>query len=463
MKRLLFFFLLLSGTVYGQAGYVNMRETFGGGFKYMQLREQDIPDLSNIYQPLNLNLTAIAGITEEGILVYTSGGLTSSTLPAAGSDFYTIVRFANEWVERPLIPNPATTTGDLIYWDDDTDLFNRVGVGTSTQFLGSDGTRPTYKNGSALSVVNNTKVDLAVSGNGSTALLNSATITISKNATPWLISEGGTNATSLVGNALLFVNGSSFATAGTTSVLSGLWWDNTNSILDHRRQASVTNTAMTVNRFTAISTGTMANGFAGQLSFYHRDADNADNLVGTMGFSRSNGADNTADFVVNPSSAGSATERLRVAFDGATTVSGLSGTGNRLVQASSTGLLSASLTIASATYTPTLTAVTNIDAGTSSAFVTGYTRIGNNVTVFGQLTIDATAAASTATELGVSLPVASNLAADQDLGGTAASDVLAGAVIRIKADATNDRASFVFKSSTTTADSYNFQFSYQVK
>lgn len=116
---------------------------------------------------------------------------------------------------------------------------------------------------------------------------------------------------------------------------------------------------------------------------------------------------------------------------------------------------------ASGTYTPTLTGVTNITA--STAYVTGYYRIGNTITVFGKVDINATLAASSATELGVSLPVASDLTGEEDLGGTAASDAIASLVVRIKGDAASNRASFVFKSISITNDSYNFEFSYQVK
>lgn len=119
-------------------------------------------------------------------------------------------------------------------------------------------------------------------------------------------------------------------------------------------------------------------------------------------------------------------------------------------------------TVLSSTYTPTLTNTTNVNA--STAYVTGYTRVGNSVTVYGKVDIDATAASSTATTLGFSLPVTSALTAEEELGGVAMSNA-SGATnaIRIIADATNDRASFVFLALTTNNDSYNFQFSYQVK
>lgn len=113
----------------------------------------------------------------------------------------------------------------------------------------------------------------------------------------------------------------------------------------------------------------------------------------------------------------------------------------------------------SGTFTPTLTNTTN--AAASTAYVTGYTVLGSCVRVFGKVDIDATAAG--AVLVAVSLPVASNLAAEQDLAGIAASDVGAGTVVRIKGDATNDRASFVFPAVSVTNDSYAFEFSYQIK
>jgi hypothetical protein len=116
---------------------------------------------------------------------------------------------------------------------------------------------------------------------------------------------------------------------------------------------------------------------------------------------------------------------------------------------------------ASSTYSPTLTAVANVSA--STAYVTGYFRSGSSVTVYGKFDVDATLAASTQTELGISLPIASNFTGEEDLGGDASTDAVASMVARIKADATNDRASVVFKALSITNDSYNFQFSYQIK
>lgn len=135
-----------------------------------------------------------------------------------------------------------------------------------------------------------------------------------------------------------------------------------------------------------------------------------------------------------------------------------------------TGAFSGSLTVGgtisasnflSSSYTPGLTNVTNVTA--STAYITGYYRIGNSVTVYGKIDIDATLSASAATEVGVALPIASNFTGEEDLGGDASSDGVASLVARIKADAVNDRASIVFKAISLTNDSYSFTFSYQIK
>ena len=116
--------------------------------------------------------------------------------------------------------------------------------------------------------------------------------------------------------------------------------------------------------------------------------------------------------------------------------------------------------VGSGTYTPTLTNVTNVAA--STAYSCQWIRVGNVVTVSGKVDIDATLSASTTSELGMSLPIASSLTAEEQVGGTAVSDAIASDAVRIKADATNDRASFVWKSISLTNDSFNFTFTYVI-
>lgn len=123
--------------------------------------------------------------------------------------------------------------------------------------------------------------------------------------------------------------------------------------------------------------------------------------------------------------------------------------------------------IGSGTYTPTLTNGANVAA--STARVCHWIRVGNVVHVSGSFDVDATAAAGTATVLSLSLPIASDLAAVTDLGGVAASSLLAGGttataglVAPIQGDATNNRATAYWNSGDTNNVIASFTFSYVV-
>jgi hypothetical protein len=118
------------------------------------------------------------------------------------------------------------------------------------------------------------------------------------------------------------------------------------------------------------------------------------------------------------------------------------------------------LTITAGTYTPTLTNVTNIDSSTASQCQ--YLRVGNTVTVSGRVLVDATAGA-TATELDISLPVASNFSSDVNAGGTASATTDAGNSAGILADSANDRAQMAWIVSTNASTSYYFSFTYLVQ
>lgn len=114
--------------------------------------------------------------------------------------------------------------------------------------------------------------------------------------------------------------------------------------------------------------------------------------------------------------------------------------------------------LAHGTYTPTLTNTTNLDASTARQCT--YSRVGNTVTVAGQLDLDPTAAG--AVLLGISLPVASNFSTAYQLGGTASAVAIAGQTAGIEADATNDRASLRFIAVDTTNQTMAFTFTYEV-
>lgn len=134
---------------------------------------------------------------------------------------------------------------------------------------------------------------------------------------------------------------------------------------------------------------------------------------------------------------------------------------NRTVNLSGNLTVSADTTLNHGTYTPTLTNVTNITA--STAYVSQWMRVGNIVTVSGRVDIDPNLGGSTASELGVSLPIASNFTGANlnQCNGTFVSNATgqAGAIF---SDATNDRAQFLFLATNTANASFSFTFTYVI-
>lgn len=111
------------------------------------------------------------------------------------------------------------------------------------------------------------------------------------------------------------------------------------------------------------------------------------------------------------------------------------------------------------TYTPTLTNVANLDA--STAYECQYLRVGNTVTVSGKADLDPTTN-TTSTQLGISLPVASNFGATEDCAGTGFAPSVQRAGAAVRADTANDRAEMAFICFHTTNEPYYFHFTYQV-
>lgn len=168
------------------------------------------------------------------------------------------------------------------------------------------------------------------------------------------------------------------------------------------------------------------------------------------------GADNTLSNIANASLTNSS---LTV-----TAGTGLTGGGSVALGASTT--IDLEVPTDSNVYTPTLTAVANVAA--STPYQAQWMRVGNTVTVSGKVDIDATAV-STLTQLRMSLPVASNFGAEEDLGGVATSLGNAGAGVSnlspaIYADATNNEALIEFETNSTSHanQSFRFIFAYQV-
>jgi len=110
-------------------------------------------------------------------------------------------------------------------------------------------------------------------------------------------------------------------------------------------------------------------------------------------------------------------------------------------------------------YTPTLTNAANLSA--STAYSCQYFRIGNVVTVSGKVDVDPVTPA-TLTQLGISLPIASNFSAAEQCGGTAFASGIAGQGAAIRCDATNDRAEMVWIAGDITNQPMYFTFTYRI-
>lgn len=113
----------------------------------------------------------------------------------------------------------------------------------------------------------------------------------------------------------------------------------------------------------------------------------------------------------------------------------------------------------SGVYTPTLTNVANVAA--STAYECQYLRVGNTVTVSGKVDVDPTLTA-TSTQLGISLPVASNFGTAQDCAGVAFAPGIVSQGAAILGDVTNDRAQMQWVAADVTNQAMYFTFSYQV-
>ena len=115
--------------------------------------------------------------------------------------------------------------------------------------------------------------------------------------------------------------------------------------------------------------------------------------------------------------------------------------------------------VLSNTYTPTLTNVANLDG--STAYEMQYIRIGSTVSVSGRIDVNPTAAAGTFTQLGVSLPISSNIGDTSDVAGAgSAAAVLEG--LAVTGDAANNRAEVQFAAQSTADHGVWVVFNYQI-
>lgn len=119
------------------------------------------------------------------------------------------------------------------------------------------------------------------------------------------------------------------------------------------------------------------------------------------------------------------------------------------------------LGLQASTYTPTLTNVGGITSSSSGVFQ--YMAIDGVVTVSGRVTIDPTGAGGGANvDLGISLPIASNLASADQCCGTGVSPGVASQCGAIIGSAANDRAQYQFVSTTGSNQVHYITFTYLV-
>ena len=116
--------------------------------------------------------------------------------------------------------------------------------------------------------------------------------------------------------------------------------------------------------------------------------------------------------------------------------------------------------ITNGTYTPTLTNVANVAASTANSR-TSYIRVGDFVTVNGRVDIDPTSA-SVATQLRISLPIASNMTNNADLSGVINAYGVAGQCGAVYADPTNDTALVEIIPPSAANLDHRFTFMYRI-
>lgn len=143
---------------------------------------------------------------------------------------------------------------------------------------------------------------------------------------------------------------------------------------------------------------------------------------------------------------------------GAVTLRSIIGTGGVSVTQNANDITINTAVVSSGVYTPTLTMVNNLLAVT--AFQCQYMRVGDVVTVSGKINMDVNSNGQIC-RLGITLPVASDFGAEEDLGGTASSmDIQQNS--GIKADITNNRAALEFLANSNTTRDWFFTFTYRI-
>jgi hypothetical protein len=166
-------------------------------------------------------------------------------------------------------------------------------------------------------------------------------------------------------------------------------------------------------------------------------------------------------FSTTADGASSSTERMRI--DSAGTVTLAAASGLSIGRTAVTAPAASDGNVFSGTYVPTQVSTnTNVAAVTFSTC--HYMRVGNTVTVGGQIAIDPTTAA-TDTTVKMSPPIASNFTSTRQVGGAGLSTSVvnyAAQAIAFLADTTNDCVEIRLNPASASSATYNFSFTYLV-
>lgn len=116
--------------------------------------------------------------------------------------------------------------------------------------------------------------------------------------------------------------------------------------------------------------------------------------------------------------------------------------------------------VSAGTYTPTASNTSNLDS-TPTMAEAQYMRIGNTVTVSGGFTADVTTTA-TNTRFDITLPVASNIGAIEDVAGVAFCSGIAGMGAQVLGTAAGDAARIAWYATDVASQQWSYTFTYQV-